>query len=193
MGTDADLVRRSLTEPEAFVGLFDRHHDRLCAFLRGRVDADLADDLAAQAFTDAFDRRASYDLSFPDAGPWLFGFALNLLRRHRRTEARRWRAYARSVATQPRAQAGEEETIDRLAAGEAAARAARALAELPPHERDALLLLAWAELSYEEIARALGVPVGTVRSRLSRARAHLRARLADDPEPEATRPWTTST
>jgi RNA polymerase sigma factor (sigma-70 family) len=193
MDTDADLVRRSLVDPEAFVGIFDRHHDRLCAFLRGRVDSHLADDLAAQAFMEAFDRRASYDLSFPDAGPWLFGFALNLLRRHHRAEARRWRAYARSAGAEPRGQSGEEETLDRLAAGEAGARAARALADLPPHERDALLLLAWAELSYEEISRALDVPIGTVRSRLSRARAHLRARLADDPEPEATRPWTTST
>jgi len=192
MDTDADIVRRSLTEPEAFVGLFDRHHDGVCAYLRGRVGAPVADDLAAQTFTEAFDRRATYDPAFPNARPWLFGFALNLLRRHHRTEARRWRAYAWSAAGEPRALSSEDEALERVAARDAAARAARALAELPPHERDALLLLAWADLSYEEIARALDVPIGTVRSRLHRARAHLRARLAD-PDPEATRPWTTST
>lgn len=87
---------------------------------------------------------------------------------------------------------GEDEVLDRLAAAEATAAAARALAELPPHERDVLLLLAWAELNYEEIARALDVPIGTVRSRLHRARAHVRARL-DDRRREATEPWTTST
>ena len=71
-----------------------------------------------------------------------------------------------------------EATDDRAAA------LAAALGELSAVERETLLLHAWADLSYEEIAQALDIRVGTVRSRLSRAREHMRARLAPGPVPE---------
>jgi RNA polymerase sigma factor (sigma-70 family) len=107
--------------------------------------------------------------------PWLFGIAANLARRHRRTEVRRLRAYART---------GRDPLLDehgdapaRLDAAAAGPRLAAALAELRAHDREALLLFAWAELSYEEISLALRIPVGTVRSRLHRARQALRAHL----------------
>jgi RNA polymerase sigma-70 factor (ECF subfamily) len=125
----------------------------------------------------AFARRGRFDLSRPDARPWLLGIATNLIRGHRRTELRRWRAMARAVVA-----AGEEPEADRVAARLTAqgerGELATALALLSPDQRDALLLYAWAELDYQEIAEALGVPIGTVRSRLHRARGVLREALA---------------
>jgi len=105
----------------------------------------------------------------------LYGIAANLLRRHRRTEGRRLRAYARH-AGQP--QDGWDEADERLDSLAAGPQLARALASLRPDQREVLLLFAWADLGYEEIARALDVPVGTVRSRLSRARERVRDELA---------------
>lgn len=101
--------------------------------------------------------------------PWLFGIAANLLRRHRRAEERRLRAYARAAMAPGDASAfdGVDERLDAAAATVALA---HALASLGPGERDVLLLHAWADLSYEQIAGALAIPVGTVRSRLHRAR-----------------------
>ena len=166
---DAVLVQRSLKESRTFERLFERHFDRIHGYLRRHVGGDLAEELAAETFTRAFDARARYDASRPDAAPWLFGIATNLLREHRRRE--RW---ARDVEWRPAS--AEEATDDRAAA------LVDALGELSAIERDALLLHAWADLSYAEIAEALDVPIGTVRSRLSRARAHMRARLAAEAE-----------
>ena len=169
---DNAIVRRSLREPEAFTELFDRYADDVHRYATRRLGPAAADDVMAEAFTVAFARRGSFDLSRPDARPWLLGIATNLIRGHRRTELRRWRAMA----------AGEEPEADRVAArltaeGERGELAA-ALALLSPDQRDALLLYAWAELDYQEIADALGVPIGTVRSRLHRARGVLREALA---------------
>ena len=161
--TDADAIRASLAEPETFAVLFDRHFDAVHAYAQRRVGPSLADEIAAEAFTRAFDRRGRYDLARADARPWLLGIAANLLRRHWRSEKRRLDAYARSAG---RAESGLAEPV--------AADLAAALLALPRREREPLLLFAWADLGYEEIAVALGIPVGTVRSRISRARARLR-------------------
>jgi len=173
-GTDAEVIEASIRDPRAFRQLFTRHFDRLFTYFARRLGRDAADDLTAEVFLTAFDRRARYDLHYPDARPWLYGIAANLLRRHRRTEGRRLRAYARH-AGQPQYCSDEaDERLDSLAAGP---QLARALASLRPDQREVLLLFAWADLGYEEIARALDVPVGTVRSRLSRARERVRDAL----------------
>jgi RNA polymerase sigma-70 factor (ECF subfamily) len=169
--TDAELVRRSLAEPRVFEHVFERHFGRVHAYLRRQVGVQLAEELCAETFTRAFDARARFDHSRPDAAPWLFGIATNVLLEHRRRERR-----AHPVGWVPASVA--EATDDRAAAlGEA-------LAGLSAVERETLLLHAWADLSYEEIAQALDIRVGTVRSRLSRAREHMRARLAPGPVPE---------
>jgi RNA polymerase sigma-70 factor (ECF subfamily) len=174
--TDADLIRASLGEPLVFAEIFDRHFARVRGYLWRRVETDLAAELASETFTVAFDARARFDLTRADAAPWLLGIATNLLRHHRRGEVRRLRAHARlSVG------AGQDDVADAIAA-RVDAEALRgqlfvAVSELPAGDRDALLLLAWADLPYVEIAAALGVPVGTVRSRLHRARTRLRERL----------------
>jgi RNA polymerase sigma-70 factor (ECF subfamily) len=174
--SDADLIADSLTDPRAFAPLFDRHHDAIAGFLRRRVDPALGDELAAETFLQAFGARERYDLTRADARPWLYGIAANLLRRHHRKEERRLRAYARAAdpASDLGAFDGVETRLDAAASGRTLA---RALASLGPGERDTLLLYAWAELSYEQIADALAIPVGTVRSRLHRARAVVRELL----------------
>jgi RNA polymerase sigma factor (sigma-70 family) len=160
--TDAQAIRASLDDPEVFATLFDRHFDAIHGYAQRRVGPDLADEVAAETFTRAFDHRRRYDGAREDARPWLLGIAANLLRRHWRTERRRLDAYARAAPS------GAVELSSSLRADLAAA-----LKKLPRREREALLLLAWADLSYEEIAVALGVPIGTVRSRISRARARI--------------------
>jgi RNA polymerase sigma factor (sigma-70 family) len=136
----------------------------------------LADDLAAETFTLAFRRRHQYRAERPDIAAWLYGIAGNLLRQHARAEQRRLRAYARVLPDPagPDVGDGVAERVDATVAGR---RAALAVADLPAEQREVLLLFAWAELDYAGIARALGVPPGTVRSRLHRARQRLRGQL----------------
>ena len=147
-----------------------------------------ADEVAAETFLQAFAARERFDCSRPDARPWLFGIATNLLRRHRRAEERRLRAFARA-ATRPEDMSAFDGVDERLDATAAAGALATSLASLGPGERDVLLLYAWADLSYEEIADALAIPVGTVRSRLHRARGVMRELLErsgeEDGEPVA--------
>jgi RNA polymerase sigma-70 factor (ECF subfamily) len=152
-----------------FAAVFDRHYHAVHRYLARRVGPDLADDLAAETFTTAFDVRRRYDTAHPDALPWLFGIATNLLRHHHRGEARRLRAYAR-LDRPADADDGFDGIEARLDAERAGPAIAEALMRLSAGERDVLLLFAWADLRYEEIAVALRIPIGTVRSRLNRAR-----------------------
>jgi RNA polymerase sigma factor (sigma-70 family) len=178
IGTDAELINASLSDPPAFGALFDRHFAAIHRYLRRRVGTDLADDLASETFVQAFGSRLTYLQERQDARPWLFGIASNLLRRHYRVERSRLLAHARAgtVAERGMEPDGVEDRLDAAAAGPIVA---RALASLRAQERDVLLLFAWAGLSYEEISEALQIPVGTVRSRLSRARARARELLSD--------------
>ncbi|MFL5817856.1 MAG: RNA polymerase sigma factor [Conexibacter sp.] len=174
--SDAEAIAASHEHPEAFAELFDRHYDAIAGFLRRRIEPSLGDELAAETFLQAFDSRIRYDATHADARPWLYGIATNLLRRHRRAEERRLRAYARSAMHG--GELPDLEAVDaRLDARAATGALATALASLGPGERDALLLHAWSDLTYEQIAEALEVPVGTVRSRLHRARGVVRRLL----------------
>jgi RNA polymerase sigma-70 factor (ECF subfamily) len=176
--SDAQVIARARLDPAAFAAIFDRHHSTIHAYLRRRLDAPIAEELAAETFARALRGVGRYDQQRADALPWLFGIAANLARRHRRTEVRRLRAYARTGRDPLQDVHGDAPA--RLDAAAAGPRLAAALAELPAHDREALLLFAWAELSYEEISLALRVPVGTVRSRLHRARKVLRAHLGNE-------------
>jgi RNA polymerase sigma-70 factor (ECF subfamily) len=177
-GADAELVSASLTDPEAFAELFDRYSAMLYRYVSKRLGPEPAEDIVGETFLIAFSRRASYDLSYPDARPWLFGILTKLVSRHHRTEATRYRALRRAPVD-----ADVESPAERVAAG-VTAQASRpelagALAALPAKDRDVLLLIAWGDLSYDEVARALGIPIGTVRSRLNRGRRKVRAALGD--------------
>jgi len=177
MVNDGSVIEMSLRDPAAFSQVFDRHWARIFVFCVSRA-GDAGEDIAAETFKVAFDRRDRFDASYSDARPWLFGIATNLLRHHFRSGQRAKRAGTRMLALHPRrvaAGAGEEldaRTLTPALSG--------ALARLNEEERDTLLLLAWADLDYAEIARALDVPIGTVRSRIHRARHRVRAHLAEE-------------
>jgi RNA polymerase sigma-70 factor (ECF subfamily) len=176
---DAAVIARSRREPEAFAALFRRHAPVIQRYVIRRIGADAAEDVVAETFLLAFCQRDGYDLSRADARPWLYGIATNLIGRRRRDEIRLYRALARTGADPV-----TEPFTDRVNAAVSATAANRALASelarLPAGHRDALLLVAWGDLSYEEAAVALGVPTGTVRSRLHRARARLRQTLSEE-------------
>lgn len=184
---DGEMIAASVGDPRVFGVIFERHFGAIHGYLRRRLDRQLADELASQTFLVAFDRRQGFDPRRGDSRPWLFGIATNLLRNHRRREVRELRA---TRGLRPEPGAGIDGVEGRVDAERLRGALAEGLAELPAEEADVLLLLVWAELDQPEIADALGIPLGTVKSRLSRARGRLQAAL--DPEP-ATGPTATST
>jgi RNA polymerase sigma factor (sigma-70 family) len=172
--SDAAAIRASLDDPSRFGVLFDRHATIVFRYLVRRVGVDAAELLLGDVFRIAFEKRATYDCERPNARPWLYGIATNLLAHHRRSEARRIAATARLLAAPRAGDDATDRVVDRLDAADLWPQVADAVALLPEGERDALLLYVWEDLGYDEIARALEVPVGTVRSRLNRARQTLR-------------------
>jgi len=173
--SDAEVIGRSLGEPEAFGLIYDRHAPALLRFLGRRVGARIAEELVGELFRIAFERRKTFDVSRASALPWLYGIGSNVLLKHRRAEARRLRASARMAAAG--GAADRRASAAALDARLLFPRVADAIESLPAGEREALLLFAWEELPYESVAEALELPIGTVRSRLNRARARLRELL----------------
>lgn len=171
--TDAELVAASLRDAEVFTELFERHWASLYRFCRSRAGG-AGEDIAAETFRVAFDRRRRYDSRHHDARPWLFGIATNLLRDHFRAAQRDEIKHTRAAARDALSNHDEIGGLERQLLGP---RLTEALGGLPTADRDALLLLAWADLDYEQIAQALDVPLGTVRSRIHRARQRLRGFL----------------
>jgi RNA polymerase sigma factor (sigma-70 family) len=172
--SDAAVIAHSRTDRQAFSTIVDRHFAVIHRYLARRIGGDRADDLAAQAFAVAFRRRGDFDAGADSARPWLFGIATNVLRNDLRSERRMLAAIARLDRTGADDFADEvERSVARAQAASEVAQLAGAIAALDPDQRDVLLLHAWGELSQGEIAAALGIPVGTVYSRLSRARASL--------------------
>jgi RNA polymerase sigma-70 factor (ECF subfamily) len=145
--------------------LFRRHAPAVFVFLVRRTgDRELAEDLTSLVFLEAWRKRGSIRLSGDSALPWLYGVALHCARNARRSLRRQRAALDRLALERPApAQAADRELGDVLAL----------LRRLPDNQRDVILACAWTGLSYEDAAVALGVPVGTVRSRLSRARGRL--------------------
>ncbi|HEY1567581.1 MAG TPA: sigma-70 family RNA polymerase sigma factor [Solirubrobacteraceae bacterium] len=169
MESDANVIARSVDQPAVFRVLFDRYFAEVHRYLVNRLaEPAVAEELAAETFVRAFAARDRYRDRESGTRAWLFTIATNLLRDEARARGRR-----RSVLDRL---ARERETVDAPSLG-ADPELEIALEELPAHEREALLLFAWADLSYEEIAVVLGVRIGTVRSRIHRARTKLRARL----------------
>jgi RNA polymerase sigma-70 factor (ECF subfamily) len=175
---DATVIERSRSEPERFAELYDRHAAAIHRYVSRRLGDEMADDIVAETFLAAFRWRQRYDLGRADARPWLYGIAANMIGKHRRAEIRRLRTLARTPVPDGRLDAsGTDQADSRLAAAAVQRDLIRALAGLRAGDRAALLLIAWAELSYDETAAALDIPVGTVRSRLNRARRKVREAL----------------
>jgi RNA polymerase sigma-70 factor (ECF subfamily) len=180
--SDADLIERSLSQPDWFSGIFDRHADEIMRYMHARLGPVGAEDAVAETFLAAFRHRARYDRARADVRPWLYGIATRVIGKHRRAERRRQRmlqhAYAEGTAAAHwAADDMADRCAERVTAGQLGPRIAAVVSALPRRDRDLLLLIAWAELTYGEAAQALGIPVGTVRSRLSRIRAKTRAAL----------------
>lgn len=171
--SDESLFRASARgDQHAFSELYERHARTIYNYLFRRLaDWSEAEDLTAVVFLEAFRRRNEVVVVEGKLLPWLYGIATNVLRNRRRALWRH-RDLMRQLASQPRA----EVSPDAPARTEAAARMRSVLkrvAGLPRKQQDVVALCVWSGLSYEEAAAALGVPVGTVRSRLARARAAL--------------------
>jgi RNA polymerase sigma-70 factor (ECF subfamily) len=172
--TDGEAIAASLSEPRAFGVVFERHFGTIHRYLRRRLDDRQAEEATAQTFFVAFDERGRFDRERGDARPWLFGIATNVARRHRRSEVRELRAIAKLDADPGTSNDGAESRVD---AERLRGALAHCLAELPAEECDVLYLLVWAELDQPEIAAALDIPLGTVKSRLSRARKRIQVAL----------------
>jgi RNA polymerase sigma factor (sigma-70 family) len=174
---DAAVIEGSCREPEQFAVLFDKHAPHIYRYLARRADRQVADDLVAETFLAAFAKRDRYDLSYADARPWLYGIATNLVNQHRREEARQYRI-RQAVTGEPEVPGHADQVVADVTAQAMRSLLDEALAALPAGDRDVLLLIAWEQLTYQEVSRALAIPVGTVRSRLHRARTKLRQLLA---------------
>lgn len=174
---DAEVITRSLDDPEVFAELYDRHAAGLHRYVLRRLGDTLADDIVAETFLIAFRQRDQYDGGRREARPWLYGIAANLIGGHRRTERRAYRALART-GVDPVAESYADAVDSQVTAAQTArGPLAAALRSLSEGDRHVLLLVAWADFSYEQVAEALGIPLGTVRSRLNRARRKTRAAL----------------
>ena len=185
---DASVIRASRPDPELFAEIFDRHAPAVHGYLVRRVGVVLAEDLTSETFLVAFRQRDRYrqaqrqdqDQTRASARPWLLGIATNLLRRERRSEVRQYRAFARTGVDPATTGCGEADlVVARVTATAMTRQLAAALGKLSTAERDVLLLVAWGELSYADVATALGIPTGTVRSRLHAARRRMRAAIPD--------------
>jgi RNA polymerase sigma factor (sigma-70 family) len=173
---DAAVIHASWDDSDRFAALYDRYAGQLYRYAYQRVGAQAAEDVVAETFLAAFQRRRSDDLTRPDARPWLFGILTRKLARHHRTEKAGYRARSRSAPHEV-VDGPAERVAAQVTAGAARAQLAAALAGLSAGDRDVLLLVAWGELSYDEVATALRIPLGTVRSRLNRARRKVREAL----------------
>jgi RNA polymerase sigma factor (sigma-70 family) len=174
---DAAAIESSWREPERFAVLFDRHAPHIHRYLARRAGREVADDLVAETFLAAFAKRNRYDLSHPDARPWLYGIATNLIGQHHRDEARQYRI-RQAAAAEPDVPGHADKVAADVTAQAMRTLLEGALATLPAGDRDVLLLIAWEQLTYQEVSRALAIPVGTVQSRLHRARTKVRQALA---------------
>jgi RNA polymerase sigma factor (sigma-70 family) len=165
--SDAAVVGESLERPAAFSALYERHLDTVARYVARRVGVAAAEDLTAEVFVRAFRARARYRPERDTALPWLLGIAGHVVADNRRAERRRLAALEQLAADAALAAPRGDNQLS--------ADLVRRLRALPSRDRDALLLVVWGELSYEEAAEALEIPVGTVRSRINRARRRMAA------------------
>ncbi|MGW0435159.1 RNA polymerase sigma factor [Micromonospora sp. NPDC003197] len=175
---DVALLVESRTVPERFGMLFNSYYPEIHRYAQARLAAHLADDVASETFLIAFRGRTRFHVteSSGQVRAWLYGIATNLIRRHWRDELRRYRALARAGADLPE-QPPDEQVAAQVSAQGVRQELAKALAGLSVRERDVLLLVALGDLNYADAAAALGIPYGTVCSRLDRARRKVRKAL----------------
>ena len=177
--TDTELAARFKRDPEMFTAVYDRYIRDIYRYVAGRLGIQAADDIAAETFLVAFGQQDRFDPSRGSLRPWLFGIATNLVARHRRAEARHYRALSRTAPDRA-ALDHQDRVVDGVAAQRVRPALAKALLRLTAGERDVLLLVALGDLTHQEVAQTLGVSYGTVGSRLSRARTKLTPVLSEE-------------
>ncbi|MGH8870976.1 MAG: RNA polymerase sigma factor [Acidimicrobiia bacterium] len=172
--SDAEIVEASFQDPELFAVIFERHYRNIHRFTVAAVGATDGPDLAGEVFLRAFASRHRYRLTYSSAGPWLFGIAANLVSGYYRQRARQERAYRRVTPPSESKPDHSVDAVSRVEAEEERPRLAAAMRQLRTEDAEVLLLFAVGDRSYAEIASALGIAEGTVRSRLNRTRTKLR-------------------
>jgi RNA polymerase sigma factor (sigma-70 family) len=178
--SDSSWIRASLSDPQRFATIFERHAEAVHRYLARRVQRQAVDDLLAESFVIAFRTRGTYKHAYLDARPWLFGIATNVVHHHRRSEGRRLamvRRVRQGISPDDALVDVADDVVSRHELEDQFELVRSALSQVDEKYLDVLTLFTGPQLSYEEISRALGIPVGTVRSRLSRARTHLRELL----------------
>jgi RNA polymerase sigma factor (sigma-70 family) len=181
------------SDAEAFGAIYDRHCDAIFRYLARRLHSrELAEDLLSTVFLEAWRCRDRASLEHGSPLPWLFGIARMILRRNTRTAVRARHAFARLTTENVQADHadGVAEAVDRAAD---ARRVLAAFRKLRKIDQDVIELCLWEGLDYESAALSLGVPVGTVKSRLSRARTRLQKLLGAKTTAEAITETTTET
>lgn len=170
---DGEMMRRSLQQPSVFCDVYRRHFPHIHAFCATRVGPGHAEDVAQQVFLVAFVHRDEFKFHRKDARPWLRGIARHLCSRHFRVRQRTEQLTDQAVRSLP-AVSSVSEIIDRVDAQRMREPLTEALRDLPVPQRETLLLYAVEGLTHKEISVLLDIKIGTVKSRLSRAKAHIR-------------------
>lgn len=187
---DAHIILESLQDPVRFAEIFERHYAAVYRYAAFRVGPEVGGEVASEVFVRAFEARHRFRVEAITARPWLFGIAANLVRDNFRRTARRRRATAAAAGRDPQAVLVwfEEDVDSRVDAQALRARLAEALNEIRHADREVLFLHVLGGLTQREVAQALGLPLGTVQSRLFRARSRIRNKLQDTGESESEGP-----
>jgi RNA polymerase sigma-70 factor (ECF subfamily) len=176
---DGATIELSWDTPESFGEIFDRHYTSIFAFSARRVGPAQAEDVVNETFCRAFDRRRRYDTKArPNARPWLMGIAINVMRHEFRRQLRESKALGR-ISVDDYHPDHDTSVVDGFETANQIERVQAALSKLPDHELEPLLLSVLELQTYEQIADVMQVPIGTVRSRIHRARKHLSELIAD--------------
>jgi len=168
----------------AFGRLFGRHAQAVYTFCARRTaDLALAEDLTSITFLEAWRHRDRVPTPQVDGSlPWLLGVANNVVRNAKRGQ-HRYQAVLERLPVPSIAPPAEDQVVARSATEAGLRDALLAISALAEREQEVVMLVLWSGLSYEEAAMALAIPVGTVRSRLSRARSKLQIALSTNAHP----------
>jgi len=173
--TDADAIRLSLEhDPNMFRIVFERYYETIFRYVARRQGINRADDLTSEVFARAFAIRHRYDMTRPLCRPWLYGIASNIIGDEIRRQRRSQRLHLAMIGLHDESDDTFTRLDEQLTATQRASRLNQLLARLRSCDRDVLLLHGVEGLTYQEIAAALDIPIGTVRSRLARARYKMR-------------------
>lgn len=175
--SDAEIVEASLSDPSEFRHIYARHYEKVFGFVARRIGVNDAADTTADVFLRALSIRGRYDTARPDSLPWLYGIAANIVGDRLRRSGRGQRVYLAVIEIDVSAEVSDAD--DRMVAARVGARLNAALGELSSRDRETLLLFALEGLTYAEIGQVLGIPAGTVGSRISRARRRILELIPD--------------